>query len=472
MTREQAILLATDSYDSGALQAALARRVAYATESEVPEQAPAQHAYLNEDLVPRLEELGFACRVHPNPAGVDLPILVARRDEGPALPTVLMYGHGDVVRGNAAKWEAGRDPWRLQVEGDRWYGRGTADNKGQHTINLEALRQVIAARGGKLGFNAVWLIETGEEAGSPGLAAFCEAQRDALAADVFIASDGPRLSAQRPTLFMGSRGAVNFELTLRARERGYHSGNWGGLLANPAIVLAHAIATLVDARGRIAVPGLRPPPIPEAVAAALAELDVGGGEDDPRIDAHWGEPGLTAAEKVFGWNSLDVLTFGAGDPAKPVNAIPPQASAWCQLRFVVGTDWRALQAHVQEHLRAAGFEDIQVRVGMQAGATRLSPDNPWVRWAAASLERTTGKRPALLPNLGGSLPNDIFADLLGLPTLWVPHSYPACAQHAPNEHLLGSVAREGLAIMAGLYWDLGDQGSALRQAGAPTSTPT
>jgi len=470
--REQALLLALDSYDSGALQAALARRVAYATESEVPEQAPAQHAYLNEDLVPRLRELGFACRVHANPAGVDLPILLARREEAPGLPTVLMYGHGDVVRGNAAKWDAGRDPWRLQVEGDRWYGRGTADNKGQHSINLEALRQVIAARGGKLGFNTIWLIETGEEAGSPGLAAFCEAQREALSADVFIASDGPRLNAQRPTLFMGSRGAVNFELKLRARERGYHSGNWGGLLANPAIVLAHAIATLVDARGRIAVPGLRPPPIPEAVAAALADLEVGGGEDDPRIDAHWGEPGLTAPEKVFGWNSLDVLTFGAGDPAKPVNAIPPDASAWCQLRFVVGTDWRALETHVREHLRAGGFDGIEVRVGMQAGATRLSPDNPWVRWAAASLERTTGKRPALLPNLGGSLPNDIFADLLGLPTLWVPHSYPACAQHAPNEHLLGSVAREGLAIMAGLFWDLGDQGAALRQAAAPASTPT
>ena len=62
----------------------------------------------------------------------------------------------------------------------------------------------------------------------------------------------------------------------------------------------------------------------------------------------------------------------------------------------------------------------------------------------------------LLPNLAGSLPNDIFADQLGLPTLWVPHSYPACAQHAPNEHLLGSVAREGLAVMAGLFWDLGE----------------
>ncbi|WP_313370616.1 M20 family metallopeptidase [Achromobacter animicus] len=471
MTREQAILHATEAYDSGVLQDTLARRIAYTTESEVSTQAPAQHAYLTIELVPRLSALGFCCAVHRNPAGVDLPILVARRIEAAELPTVLMYGHGDVVRGNAAKWDAGRDPWRLQVEGDRWYGRGTADNKGQHSINLEALSRVIAARGGALGFNTIWLIETGEEAGSPGLAAFCKTHRNLLAADVFIASDGPRLNAARPTLFMGSRGAVNFELKVRARERGYHSGNWGGLLSNPAIRLTHAISSLVDASGRIAVPGLRPPPIPAAVALALADLEVGGGVDDPQINDWWGEPGLTSPEKVFGWNSLDVLTFGAGDPAKPVNAIPPEASAWCQLRFVVGTDWRALQEHVVEHLHQGGFDDVEVRVGMQAGATRLSPDTPWVRWAAPSLERTTGKRPALLPNLGGSLPNDIFADQLGLPTLWVPHSYPACAQHAPNEHLLGSVAREGLAIMAGLFWDLGTQGAdLLEQACSQSST--
>ena len=62
----------------------------------------------------------------------------------------------------------------------------------------------------------------------------------------------------------------------------------------------------------------------------------------------------------------------------------------------------------------------------------------------------------VLPNLGGSLPNDVFADILGLPTIWVPHSYPGCSQHAPDEHLLAPVAREGLAIMAGLFWDLAE----------------
>jgi hypothetical protein len=89
-------------------------------------------------------------------------------------------------------------------------------------------------------------------------------------------------------------------------------------------------------------------------------------------------------------------------------------------------------------------------------ATRLDPDHPWAQFVAASLTRTAGKAPHLVPNLGGSLPNDIFADILGLRTIWVPHSYPGCSQHAPNEHLPVAIAREGLTLMAGLYWDLGE----------------
>jgi hypothetical protein len=82
-----------------------------------------------------------------------------------------------------------------------------------------------------------------------------------------------------------------------------------------------------------------------------------------------------------------------------------------------------------------------------------------VRWASASIAATTGAAPAVLPNLGGSLPNDCFSDVLGLPTIWVPHSYPACRQHAPDEHLLADVARDGLRIMTGLFWDLGVPGA-------------
>ena len=67
--------------------------------------------------------------------------------------------------------------------------------------------------------------------------------------------------------------------------------------------------------------------------------------------------------------------------------------------------------------------------------------------------------PAILPNIGGSLPNDVFVDVLGLPTLWIPHSYPGCLQHASNEHIPISIVEEGLRMMAGLYWDLGEAGA-------------
>jgi hypothetical protein len=95
-------------------------------------------------------------------------------------------------------------------------------------------------------------------------------------------------------------------------------------------------------------------------------------------------------------------------------------------------------------------------------ATRLLPDHPWVRWTAASIAKTTGKEPVVLPNLGGTLPNDVFADVLAMPTVWIPHSYPGCSQHAPNEHLLAPVAREALEIMTGVWWDLGEKDTVLR----------
>jgi hypothetical protein len=75
------------------------------------------------------------------------------------------------------------------------------------------------------------------------------------------------------------------------------------------------------------------------------------------------------------------------------------------------------------------------------------------------LEKTSHQPTAILPNLGGSLPNDVFADDLGLPTVWIPHSYASCSQHAPNEHMLAPVARDALRLMAGLMWDLGESAS-------------
>jgi acetylornithine deacetylase/succinyl-diaminopimelate desuccinylase-like protein len=457
VSRSEALRLAAACCDGGRLQSVLTQRVACASESQNPDRQATLHSYLADHLVPMLQPMGFQTRILPNPQAGGPPFLIATRKESGARFGVLSYGHGDVVRGYAEQWFPGLDPWVLEARGERWYGRGTADNKGQHIINLLALEQVLQARGGQLGFDVTLLFEMGEETGSPGLESFCQQYRQDLRADLFLASDGPRLHADQPTVFLGSRGAFNFDLSVELRPGAHHSGNWGGLLRNPGVRLAHAIASMVDERGVIRVPGLRPPPLSDAVRRALSPLRFAAEPGDPEIDEHWGEPGLTPGERVIGWNALEVLAFKTGNPEAPVNAIPGRARCHAQLRFVVGSDSARFIEHIRAHLDQHGFDDVQVSgSGPCMEASRLDPDDPWVTWALASIANSTGKTPVLLPNLGGTLPNDIFNLGLGLPTLWVPHSYPACAQHAPNEHLLAPVAREAMQLMAGLWWDLGE----------------
>lgn len=455
MTRQAAIHRAQGAFDDGSFKKVLQARIERPTES----QNPARHAdllgYLTEVLQPTFEAMGFECQQLTHPKA-KAPFLFAQRLESHNFPTVLGYGHGDVIRGLEPEWREGVSPWALTELEGRWYGRGIADNKGQHSVNLQALACVLAERG-RLGFNAKYLIEMGEETGSPGLKELCQEHASLFKADLLIASDGPRLSADRPTIFLGSRGCINFDLSIESRAGAHHSGNWGGLISNPGIQLAHAIGCVVSERGEIKVPEWKPSVLPEAVRRVLADCQVDGGASGPVIEPDWGQPGLSPAERVFGWCSFEVLAFKTGNPDNPVNAIPPRAKATCQLRFVVGIDSEDILGALRRHLDRHGFGFVQITAGRDEvfKATRIDPDDAWVTWTANSLQVTTQKTPAILPNLGGSLPNDIFTDVLGLKTVWVPHSYPGCSQHAPNEHLPPELLREALQVMTGLYWDLG-----------------
>jgi acetylornithine deacetylase/succinyl-diaminopimelate desuccinylase-like protein len=460
MTRADAIARAQGQIPSGAFLRELDRRVGFQTESQNAERADALRAYLEQELQPAFSELDFTSRLIESPSGKS-PFLLAEHREGASLPTVLMYGHGDVVDGMLGEWRDGLDPWRLTQIGNRVYGRGTADNKGQHSINLAALRAVREARGGHLGFNAKFIIEMGEEIGSPDLGKVCESLADELKADVFVGSDGPRLAADRPTVFLGCRGGIRIHLDVNLRDGGHHSGNWGGVLANPATILASAIATLVDGHGRLKLDALKPPRLTNQIRGLLADVEVRPTADEPALSENWGEEGLSPAERLYAWNTLEVLAMSAGNIEKPANAIPGRARAVLQLRFVVGTKYDQAVDAVRTHLEANGFPMIEVSATQSFIASRTDFDSPWIKWSADSIKQTTGRAPAVLPNFGGSLPNDVFSEKLGLPTIWVPHSYPGCSQHAPDEHILLNVTEEALGIMAGLFWDLGEMGRPL-----------
>ena len=449
--KEKAVQHATQYFDKGYFKKDLAELISVKTESQNNECN--LENYYDQNIIPMLVKMGFKCRVMENPLSKANIILFAERIENADFSTILTYGHGDVVLGQDSCWDNGLSPYKLIEKDNRYYGRGTADNKGQHLINIKALNSLLSVQK-KLGFNFKILFEMGEEIGSPGLKAFCQQNKELLKADVFIASDGPRISQKIPTIFTGSRGGINFDLSVNLRDNAHHSGNFGGILKDPSIILSHAIASITDARGQINIPEWLPTSLTPDIKEILAKLPlVDAGFD---LDPDWGQKELTMTERVFGWNSFSVLAMLSGEPEAPLNAISGHARSTCQLRFVVGTDVNKIIPALRNHLNSFGFEDVNIHESEMTPfpATRLEMNNSWLSLITKSLENSMGSKIDLLPNLGGSLPNDSFSEVLELPTIWIPHSYAGCAQHSPNEHLSVPLARQALICMTALFADL------------------
>ena len=256
---------------------------------------------------------------------------------------------------------------------------------------------------------------------------------------MLIASDGPRVMPEIPTIATGTRGTYHFDLVVDLRPGGVHSGHWGGLTHDPAVILSHALGTIMDRHGKILVRDWLPRNgVPGGGAGGAGRLP---GRRRRRVGhasiPNWGEPGLTSAEKIYGWNSFIVLSMVSGRPENPVNAVAPNARAHCQIRYTVDTDPAGFEAALRQHLDEHGFGNVRVENAyVRMPASRTDPDHPWVRWAVASMEASLGKRVQVIPNSSGGLPGDVFVDYLGVPLIWIPHSYNGCKQHGPDEHLL------------------------------------
>ena len=383
--RADAIARVREHLHSGAFLAELGRRVGYRTESQNPGSGEALRAYLVEDLQPAFAALDFSTRLIESPTGKG-PYLLADYREDASLPTVLTYGHGDVVDGMAGEWRDNLDPWKTTTKGERVYGRGTADNKGQHSINLAALRAVRETRGGKLGFNAKFIIETGEEIGSPDLRQVCEAHREELKADLFLASDGPRLSADRPTIFLGCRGGNRIHLDVNLREGGHHSGNWGGVLANPATILCSAIASLVDGKGRMKLDALKPPRISNADPRGARGRRR---SSRPRTSRRWRPTGArrdcrrqSGCLPGIRWKCWRCRRAISRSRPTPFRATPMPC---CSCASSSAPRYEEVIDAVRAHLHANGFPMVEVSGAQRFAASRTDVDSPWVNWTADSI---------------------------------------------------------------------------------------
>jgi hypothetical protein len=178
------------------------------------------------------------------------------------------------------------------------------------------------------------------------------------------------------------------------------------------------------------------------------------------------------------WNTLRGPGLQDRQPRlRPVNAIPPSAVAYCQLRFVVGTDPHDIIPALRRHLDRHGFGMIEIEQARDVimNATRLDPENPWAKFASSSIEKTAGQKPNMLPNLGGSLPNEVFTDILGLPTVWgaalLCRLLAACAGRASTgTGRPGRAAPDDRAVLG--FGRAGPAGVSFTRCCQPTRPPT
>ncbi len=386
--------------------------------------------------------------------------LIARSQHRSDRPTVLLYGHADVYPVEGQNWSS--DPWTLVECKDHsgqpaWQGRGTSDNKGQTLAVLAALRLLLP----DLPVNVTMLIETQEETGSPDLGTCLETHRDLLVADLLLGTDGFRHLSGRPTICLGFRGDLQITLISSGVGRDLHSGNFGGVVPNPAARLVKALSLLFDSDGNCILPGFYSIEVPETVRSTLASVP--NPEEYFRTRLHLkhfaGDRSFSLNERLLALPTLNIsgLSSGGADSG-PRNIIPGEAIAYLECRTVPDQDWRRVPEMIRRALDKAGYQEVRMEWKCCYEPSRTDPDNPWVRVVVDSLADFHQQEPCLLPNLGGSLGNNLFQDILGLPTIWFPIAQRDNNQHGSDEHLSRAALVEGVAS---LYWIL----SAIGRAG-------
>jgi acetylornithine deacetylase/succinyl-diaminopimelate desuccinylase-like protein len=371
--------------------------------------------------------------------------------------TVLIYGHYDVQPPEPLEaWTT--PPFEPTIRDGRIYARGAGDNKGQLFAHVKALEAVLATRG-RLPVNVKLLFEGEEEMGSVHLPEFVAAHRELLRADVAFSSDGP-MHPRGPLVFFGCRGILELELVATGARRDLHSGNYGGVAPAPAVRLARAVASLWDRRGRVAVRGfydrVRPPSAADRRVLRAIPFDAGAIARDIGVAPPRALRGAAYYRRLLLEPNLNVAGLGAGYVGPGFKtSIPREALARLDARLVMDQTPDEIEAKIRAHLRRHGFADVAVRrVGGSFLPSRTPVGHPFGRAVIRAVERAWGRRPIVIPNLGGGLPDHLFTQTLGLPSVWVPYAPHDESNHAPDENTTIEAFINGIRTTAAALFEL------------------
>ena len=378
---------------------------------------------------------------------------------GPDAPTALVYGHHDVQPVDPLdEWRS--PPFEPELVDGELRARGAVDDKGQVLYQIEAARGLLAGGGG-LPLNLKFLVEGEEEVGSPHFEDLLHAERRRLACDVVVVSDTDMWAADVPSVCMGMRGLVAFDVVLRTAAADLHSGLFGGAVPNPAHLVAGLVAALHDEDGRVAVPGFYDDvrPLTEAEEASMAAIpfDEGAWQRMAGVGRLDGETGRSVLERIWTRPTCDVVGISVGYAGEGIKTVVPARGGF-KVTFRLVPDQRpeAVAQAFTLWLRSLVPDGVEVDVRPEgAVAPALTPvDHPAMAALCRAVERVWGAKP-LFTRIGGSGPEEALGRVLEAPVLYLGVALPDDRFHAPNERLVMDQFWKGLLAAGELWRELG-----------------
>lgn len=368
---------------------------------------------------------------------------------GPDKPTVLVYGHYDVV---PALMEDGwnTDPFEPVVKDGKVYARGATDDKGQLFIHVKALESYLKTAGAAP-VNVKLLLEGEEEVSSPNLKPFIVEHLDLLRADVCVISDSSMRVVEEPAITHSLRGMTYIEVEVHGPTDDLHSGFWGGATHNPALALVEILGKLYNADNTIAVPGFYDDVVPltqaEREMIAKNPLTEAQFKQATGVPGLWGDDNYTIRERVSARPTLDIngLWSGWSGPG-PKTIIPAKAGAKISSRLVGNQDPHKIFDLLKSYIESITPPTVTVEVRLlTTGKPALIPfDLPEMQAASRAYEKGWGATPVFTRG-GGSIPivADIY-DLMQIPVVMMGYGLDSDGLHAPNEHYSLGMFQRGI----------------------------
>lgn len=366
------------------------------------------------------------------------PIVYGEKTIDPSLPTVLVYGHYDVMPAEPLdKWVS--QPFEPEIRDGKIYARGADDDKGQLFMHLKAFEMMMAT--GTLPCNVKFMIEGEEEAGSTSIAGFCSEYREMLQSDVILVSDTTMISSDMPSVTSGLRGLSYIQVEVGGPDRDLHSGIYGGAVVNPCNALCDIISGLKDRDGRITIPGfyddVAVPSDAERAKMAERPFDPENYMKSVGVDALAEEKGFSALESVGIRPTLDVNGIWGGYTGEGAKTIlPSKASAKISMRLVPYQKAEKIAELAISHIRSVAPAGVRIKAEyLHGGEAYVSPlDTPEYMAAEMAYEEVFGKKPIPIRS-GGSIPIiSVFERILGVKSILMGFGLESDAIHSPNEN--------------------------------------